>query len=110
MASTSTDTSRLQIVGPRIDCAVVPLGLGRVLFAGGCTQHPHDAGEREDGFLNSCDVYDSLVFKQIRSPLAATDRHWQVDSWDCLPAMLHKRHGEAAAAAHSKRHSKCTTA
>ena len=46
----------------RIDCATVELGLGHVLFAGGCGAHPHDAGTgRDGGFYKSVVAYDSLA-------------------------------------------------
>ena len=65
---------------PRIDCATVDIGIGQVMFAGGCGAHPHDAGHgRDSGFYESVVQYDSLA-----------------DEWTDLPCMNLKRHGAAA--------------
>uniref|UniRef100_A0A7S2MM39 Uncharacterized protein n=1 Tax=Octactis speculum TaxID=3111310 RepID=A0A7S2MM39_9STRA len=68
---------------PRIDCASVDLGYGRVLFAGGCGKHPQMCAPHE--FLKNATMYDSLT-----------------DTWTPLPDMQYRRQGCTGALLGSK--------
>eukprot|EP00928_Gymnodinium_smaydae_P053858 TRINITY_DN37760_c0_g1_i1.p1 TRINITY_DN37760_c0_g1~~TRINITY_DN37760_c0_g1_i1.p1 ORF type:complete len:439 (+),score=70.37 TRINITY_DN37760_c0_g1_i1:43-1359(+) len=63
---------------PRLDAASSDMGLGRVLFAGGCGQHPQRCRSRED-FFKSAEIYDALT-----------------DEWTAISDMPTRRHGACA--------------
>ncbi|CAK0832630.1 unnamed protein product, partial [Prorocentrum cordatum] len=63
---------------PRLDSASADMGLGRVLFAGGCGQHPRRCTRVED-FFKSAEVYDSLT-----------------NEWSPIADMPTRRHGASA--------------
>merc|ERR1719221_1823663 len=63
---------------PRLDSASTDMGLGRVLFAGGCGQHPRRCSRVED-FFKSAEVYDSLT-----------------NEWSPIADMPTRRHGASA--------------
>lgn len=62
----------------RLDAACADLGLGRVLFAGGCGAHPMQC-RFPAGFFKTADVYDSLA-----------------DEWTAITDMPTRRHGATA--------------
>jgi len=62
----------------RLDAACAELGLGRVLFAGGCGDHPRKCSFPY-GFFKTAEVYDSLV-----------------DEWAATSDMPTRRHGSTA--------------
>lgn len=62
----------------RLDAACSDLGLGRVLFAGGCGDHPRRCNFPE-GFFKTAEVYDSLT-----------------DEWSTILDMPTRRHGATA--------------
>lgn len=55
----------------RIDCAVVSLGLGRYLIAGGCSDHP----SRARSFFKSAFIYDALTHVVRALPDMPCPRH-----------------------------------
>ncbi|CAK9037697.1 unnamed protein product [Durusdinium trenchii] len=61
----------------RLDAASCDVGLGRVLFAGGCRRHPQLCAR--DDFFKSAELYDCLT-----------------DTWQQLPPMTTRRHGATA--------------
>lgn len=63
---------------PRLDAACSDMGLGRVLFAGGCGAHPRKC-RFPDGFFKSAEVYDSIT-----------------DEWYGISDMPTRRHGATA--------------
>lgn len=63
---------------PRLDAACSDMGLGRVLFAGGCGKHPRQCEEPYD-FYKSAEIYDSLT-----------------DEWFPISDMPTRRHGATA--------------
>lgn len=62
----------------RLDAACADLGLGRLLFAGGCGDHPQKCAF-PDGFFKTAEVYDSLT-----------------DEWSAVLDMPTRRHGSTA--------------
>lgn len=62
----------------RLDAACADLGLGRVLFAGGCGDHPRRC-RFPDGFFRTAEIYDSLT-----------------DEWYAVSNMSSRRHGAVA--------------
>ena len=55
----------------RIDCAVVSIGSGRFVVAGGCDKHPRLAGR----FFRSAFIYDALTHAVEPLPDMPCDRH-----------------------------------
>lgn len=62
----------------RLDAACCDLGLGRLLFAGGCGDHPRRC-RLPEGFFKTAEVYDSLT-----------------DEWTAISDMPTRRHGSTA--------------
>ncbi|CAE8726963.1 unnamed protein product [Polarella glacialis] len=69
---------------PRLDAACSDMGLGRVLFAGGCGKHPGQC-ELPHGFYKTAEIYDSLS-----------------DEWFAIADMPTRRHGSTACQIGSK--------
>lgn len=69
---------------PRLDAATTDLGLGQVLFAGGCHDHPRRC-RLPDGFFKSAEIYDSLT-----------------NEWTSIACMPTRRHGATACVVGSK--------
>jgi len=83
-ANPSRPLSLRGMPAPRLDAATTDLGLGQVMFAGGCGDHPRRC-RLPDGFFKSAEIYDSLT-----------------NEWTPIACMPTRRHGATACAVGSK--------